>query len=242
MRFLLFIILSFLPIIAYGGDSNDDVSENIQKALIAQIKEKLKGEEVNSSFNIEEEIEILFDQQQQDVLDNLPTTPFSIKLNSLSNISNIFTANLALSDDNKSEKIKIKGKYNRYINIPVLKNRKKAGELLTDSDLVYKKYNTSRIKSNAAINIDDLIGKMAKISIGANTPINKNDISNAFAVTKKSVVTIVYDNGNITINTTGIALESGAIGDVIKVKNAKSNAIIQAVVESANIVKIRSVN
>jgi flagella basal body P-ring formation protein FlgA len=49
---------------------------------------------------------------------------------------------------------------------------------------------------------------------------------------------MVYRSSNIEISTLGSAMESGSMGDVIKVKNSKSNMVVTGTIVGSNLVKI----
>lgn len=76
-----------------------------------------------------------------------------------------------------------------------------------------------------------VLGTHAIRTISAGTAITERNIC---FICKKQQMTIIAQSDNFMIKTTGIALENGAIGDQIRVKNVKSGRIIRARVKSIN--------
>ncbi|MGN1281181.1 MAG: flagellar basal body P-ring formation chaperone FlgA [Succinivibrio sp.] len=92
--------------------------------------------------------------------------------------------------------------------------------------------------SNSAQVITDrkmLIGSKARRDIKAGEQIRMADFC---LVAKGDVVTVIAQNSNLEIRTTGLALEEGKINDQISVKNTKSGKTIQAVVVAPNTVRV----
>lgn len=124
--------------------------------------------------------------------------------------------------------------------IPVLKHPVRAGETITAEDIDFKKEPARQAYGNIIIDSKDLIGKAPKRTIAQGRPIRQDEISNPAILLKGARVTMIYRSNNLEIRTLGEALDSGAKGDVIRVKNLASKTIVDGVVESGNIVHTSS--
>jgi len=65
-----------------------------------------------------------------------------------------------------------------------------------------------------------------------------SDISNPPVIKNNDPVNIVYSSGVINLKTTGVALGSGAVGDMIKVKNGTSGAVILGQIINKNTIQV----
>ncbi len=90
--------------------------------------------------------------------------------------------------------------------------------LIKKSDLKVKKVLEDRasLGFNSA---EDVIGKRAKRLIRAGSIIKPSDVIPDFKVFKNAPVRVVYVSNNIRIEMVGQALQNGALGDIIEVKN-----------------------
>ncbi len=90
--------------------------------------------------------------------------------------------------------------------------------LIKTDDLKVKKVTESRA-SLGFNSIDDVVGKRAKRLIRAGSIIKPSDVMPDYRVFKNAPVKVIYVSGNIRIEMVGQALQNGALGDIIEVKN-----------------------
>jgi flagella basal body P-ring formation protein FlgA len=86
--------------------------------------------------------------------------------------------------------------------------------------------NSSFIETRAA-----LIGKIAKRTLLPGRAIAATSIENPRAVANGAQVKLIYRDGPLTIVTFALALEPGAVGDIIKVRNADSGLTISGTIQ-----------
>ena len=77
-------------------------------------------------------------------------------------------------------------------------------------------------------NYADLIGRRAKTTIKALTPVFSRQLETNFMIEEDMQVTIIHHGKHISVKMDGVALENGQYGDWINVKNTKSGRIILA--------------
>ena len=77
-------------------------------------------------------------------------------------------------------------------------------------------------------NYADLIGRRAKTTIKALTPIFSRQLETNFMIEEDMQVTIIHHGKHISVKMDGVALENGQYGDWINVKNTTSGRIILA--------------
>jgi flagella basal body P-ring formation protein FlgA len=83
-----------------------------------------------------------------------------------------------------------------------------------------------------------LIGRRAKTTIKALTPVFSRQLETNFMIEENMQVTIIHHGKHISVQMEGVALENGQYGDWINVKNRKSGRIILAKVIAEKKVKI----
>jgi flagella basal body P-ring formation protein FlgA len=124
--------------------------------------------------------------------------------------------------------------------VPVLKNRVQGTDVIAESDIDWVKTPARTLRRNTVADARDLVGKSPRHVISPGRPIRLDEIAGASIVNKGTQVTLLYKTHNIEIKTFGEALEPGAKGDVIRVRNSASKTVIQGTVESAGHVRVAS--
>lgn len=81
--------------------------------------------------------------------------------------------------------------------------------------------------------------KSSRQFIATGSIIRSNHLKPSLVIHINDLVNIVSDDPRIHIEMRGIALESGSIGQAIRVKNSSSNKIIKAYIQSADTVVVR---
>ncbi len=79
-------------------------------------------------------------------------------------------------------------------------------------------------------NIDSVVGSQLRRTVKSNTLLSDNHIKLRHVIEKGQTVIIRYQSDNFMIETGGIALESGQIGDRIEVENARSGTPLRVTV------------
>lgn len=141
----------------------------------------------------------------------------------------------------KNVTVSVRGQYDDVIYIPVVKNKLLKGNIIKEEDITLLQRNRRYIKGDVITQSADIIGKMAKRNIQAGKPISSRIITEPVLVSKKHPVTILYDTPTVHLRTAGIALQDGARGELIPVKNISSGVVVHAEVLSPNEVLVPSV-
>jgi len=83
-----------------------------------------------------------------------------------------------------------------------------------------------------------LVGKMARRTLLPGAAIPLAGVDNPRLVANGAEVRLVYAEGGLTIVTTGAALQDGAAGDVIKVRNSDSGVTVSGAVQPDGTVRV----
>jgi flagella basal body P-ring formation protein FlgA len=86
--------------------------------------------------------------------------------------------------------------------------------------------------------VEDIIGMAARMNIQSGRIITTSMLEPPTMVVRGEAVVVYIDLGNAFVTLHGTALDSGAVGDQIRVRNTDSNVIITATVTGASLAQI----
>ena len=92
----------------------------------------------------------------------------------------------------------------------------------------------------AVLDRNALVNKTSRRTLLPHLPIPKNAIGEPKVVSLNAMVRIVYSEGGLTIATYGSALQSGAVGDVIPVRNLESGLTVSGTIGGDGAVHVAS--
>jgi flagella basal body P-ring formation protein FlgA len=149
---------------------------------------------------------------------------------------------LFIADKDVVSAIPASGRFEEIMSIPVLKRNIRNGDAISVSDIELVPFAVSRISSNTITDMRMLVGKSPVHSISARRPVRANEIENPTLIKKNAIVQINYSTPGLQIVTAGQAIEDGALGDIISVRNVNSKRIVRAVIEDEGNVKVVTLN
>lgn len=109
------------------------------------------------------------------------------------------------------------------------------GEIISAQDVSISMVDLQRLRRQGFSSINSVIGAKVKKNLRAGEIIEQRDIC---IVCRNDVVTIKAQKSGMTITTKGVALSDGSHGEQIKVKNSKSNRIIDGKVTGISEVSV----
>ena len=197
--------------------------DSMRKALIAKgVGDKVEVEGVRYGHRLEEAKANPTRWFVQDVTFDSKTNHFSGKL-------------VATNE----ESIPFRGRYGVVQMVPVLKNRLNKGATIAATDIELQPVLSARIDANNTVtDPKQLIGKTLGRMVTIGMPLRTHDLVLPIVVTLNSEVEMTYSGGGIEVSDRGVALEKGAVGEVIRVKNSKSGAMVRARVEGPHSVSV----
>jgi flagella basal body P-ring formation protein FlgA len=197
--------------------------EQIRGALVAKgAGDKIAIDGIRYGRNVKDALTDAAKWQAQDIVFDAKTSRFSGKL---------------VAEGQPA--ITFRGRYGAMQLIPVFTKRMEKGMLISESDITIKPILSMRASNSKTLQKpEQIIGKTLKRAIASGQPIRVNDITEQLAVLANSEVEMVYKTNGIVVTDRGIAMEKGAVGDVIRVKNIKSGATLRAKVDAPNRVSV----
>lgn len=134
-----------------------------------------------------------------------------------------------------TETISIAGFARPRISLPVLAQPVARGDLIQEADIAWIETSEAR-PSGVILSANDLVGMEARRALAAGSPIRVHDVDAPMLVEKGKLVTIAFEAAGLRLTHSGVALRDGADGDVIDVRNVKSERVVKAVVAGPNLV------
>ncbi|MDH3325580.1 MAG: flagellar basal body P-ring formation chaperone FlgA [Gammaproteobacteria bacterium] len=127
----------------------------------------------------------------------------------------------------------------KFTNLYVASSPLSRGEAITEDNIQQVKRDINKLRSGFYTNKDELIGMVAKRSIRAGTIFSNKHITPPMIIKRGDNVDIVAKTSSILIRMPGKAMTDGAKGQRIRVKNNSSRRIINAIVVTPGLVKVR---
>lgn len=112
------------------------------------------------------------------------------------------------------------------------------GKTLAGEDVTLQTVKVLR-STSLALSEEEVLGKVLRKNLSAGEPVALNYLGLHPIIQRGDPVIILVTKGSITIEVNGEALDSGAPGDIIRVRNLQSRLVIQAVAISPGRVEVR---
>ncbi|AXY01654.1 flagella basal body P-ring formation protein FlgA [Vibrio alfacsensis] len=101
------------------------------------------------------------------------------------------------------------------------------GEIISASDVTTSMIELQRFRKDGFTNYEQVVGSKLKRNVRLGDVVERNDVC---VVCRNEKVTIKAIKSGMTITTQGTALQDGSSGDQVRVKNDKSQRIIEGIV------------
>jgi flagella basal body P-ring formation protein FlgA len=147
---------------------------------------------------------------------------------------------LLKANDRNIAPVNLSGHYEETAQIPVLKRPLQSGDVISESDIEWSQQPVTHLRKAIITDPKDMIGKSPKRMISQDRPVRIDEIASPALINKGARITLLYKSQALVIKTLGEAMDRGAKGDVIRVKNVESKQIIEGTVETGDIVRVTS--
>jgi flagella basal body P-ring formation protein FlgA len=113
------------------------------------------------------------------------------------------------------------------------------GQVIEQGMLVERAFRSGSAEQAVATpSSDGLIGKVARQTLLPGRPVSQAALRQPHAITQGQSALIIFQSGALTITGNAIALQSGATGDVVSVRNVDSGRIIKGTIGSDGAVHV----
>ncbi len=134
----------------------------------------------------------------------------------------------------------VSGRAIELLEVPVLRRNVAPGDTIGSQDVTWMRVRGDRLARNVVTAAEELIGKSPRRPVSVQQPLRADELRDPVVVAKNSLVMVKLETDRMQLTAQGRALEDGAQGDVIRVMNTKSNAVINAVVVDSGTVQVPS--
>lgn len=142
-----------------------------------------------------------------------------------------FQATLVVRDSHRQPRRQtVNGRVLTLVELPVLRARLRTDQVIRPDDIVIRSFRADRAGDGALSDPAEMIGLSPMRSLTPGRPVHAGDLGAPTLVARGSLVTMQLIRANMRLLATGRAQESGALGDVIPVRNVHSRLIVEGVV------------
>jgi flagella basal body P-ring formation protein FlgA len=113
------------------------------------------------------------------------------------------------------------------------------GESVSTTDLRMEQRNLATLRTGYLTSPKQAIGKLAKRFLTAGTALSASNLDVQRVIKRGEKVTLLIDIPGIQVRATAKALSDGAVGETISVRNTASQKVVQAMVVSPGLVRVR---
>jgi flagella basal body P-ring formation protein FlgA len=150
-----------------------------------------------------------------------------------------FIARLAAPAGPEPEaRARVSGRVVAITEVPVLRRAVAVGAVIEDPDIDWLRLPSDKLNRNIVTDARDLLGKSPRRLIAPGRPVRARDIERPLTIKKGALVTMTLATPKMVITVTGRALDSGAEGDLIRVRNNRSKAVVQGVISGPGQVEV----
>lgn len=150
-----------------------------------------------------------------------------------------FTAMLSVTAEGMDPiTTRIAGQVDTLVELPVPATRLASGSIVRAQDLRMTRVSASLAKGAVVRDPSQAIGMQVKRSAVPNQPILTTDLVRPAVVARDSLVRVVLDAQGLSLSGQGVALEAGAMGERIRIRNPSSRAILEAQVIAPGVVRV----
>lgn len=156
-----------------------------------------------------------------------------------------FTATLAFSTEATLERpaqklghIAVVGRYDEMVEVPVVKFRMNSTDVIKADDVEWQRMPAARLKRDTVLELEDIVGMSPVRGLTPGRAIETAEVQAPALVLRRSPVRMSYQSERINIQAVGTAMQDGAMGQTIKVRNDNSGLEVDARVVSRGEVEV----
>lgn len=143
------------------------------------------------------------------------------------------------SVNNPIKRVNVSGRIERLVAVPVLKSSLKNGDVIGALDIDYIELAQAKIPNGTILKETDIIGMTPRRAVSGGRTLVSNDLERPKMVGRGDIITLIFESGPMILTAKGKSMQSGAIGDVVRVSSLDSNKSLQGTVTAQREVTIR---
>ncbi|WP_323762780.1 flagellar basal body P-ring formation chaperone FlgA [Maricaulis sp.] len=127
--------------------------------------------------------------------------------------------------------VRVTGRAYATIELPVLARPVASGQEITASDITWVSHRSDRLRPDAILDPDALIGMETRRALRPNEPLRGYDLQRPLMVERGDLVTLMFSVPGIQLTVRARAMEDAADGEVARFVNLQSNRTVEALVD-----------
>lgn len=223
-----------------GGLKRIIVQRASQRIPRADIERRLQQAIAEISPGVELRIELPSRIAEIHLATGLPATLDIENLNYVRRNGRFSATLVAAANTAGAVRTEISGRAFAVVEVPVLSRRVRRGDVIGENDVEWIEMRSDRLANTTILDSADLIGMAARRTLQPGKALRMTDVRRPVIVARGATVFVAYRTAQMSLTVGGRALGDGAIGDTIRVLNIQSNVVIEARVESSNMVTVAS--
>ena len=150
-----------------------------------------------------------------------------------------FVAMLSVTADGMEPiSLRISGAVSDVIELPVAVLRLSAGAIPGPDDVRMARVHVASVHAEVARDLNAVVGMQLKRQIQAGVPIPLAQLMQPTQIIRGTPVRLLLQVAGLSLAGQGMALESGAIGERVRVRNVSSQAVLEAEVVRPGVVRV----
>jgi flagella basal body P-ring formation protein FlgA len=130
-----------------------------------------------------------------------------------------------------AETVRITGRAFATMDVPVLARAIPAGEEIRADDISWISHRSDRIRPDAVLNVENIIGQEARRALRPNEPLRSYDLQRPVMVARGELVTLIFEAPGIQLTVRARAMENAGDGELARFVNLQSNRTVEALVD-----------
>ncbi|HTW68277.1 MAG TPA: flagellar basal body P-ring formation chaperone FlgA [Acetobacteraceae bacterium] len=142
-----------------------------------------------------------------------------------------FTATLSVTGDNMEPvNLRLAGQVDDTVELPVAVGSLPAGTVLRADDVRMARVHVAMVRGEVLHRPDEAVGQELRHPVMAGAPFAAADVTRPTLVQRGTNVGMLLESPGLSLLAQGVAMDSGATGERIRVLNPSSRAVVEAVV------------
>lgn len=145
----------------------------------------------------------------------------------------------ARSESGETAQIGIVGQLDEFMYVPVANKQLPPGNIVRTDDVVMARMDTAKMPRDAAAQPNGIVGHAVKRGVSAGDPFRFPDLTLPQDIAPGAFVILRYRGRGFSATATGIAVDGGRVGGLIRVRNDSSKRVVQGTVVESGLVEVQ---
>lgn len=149
-----------------------------------------------------------------------------------------FSINIEV-DGEKTNTLEVMASIDEWKEVPIAKRAVQKGVVITGDDVMMARLNVGAIPADSALDEKQIIGLETNRDIPFGDVFRKAKLNIPALIVSGAKVTLIYKGQGFEATARGTALEGGAMGQSIRVRNDSSKKVIEGTISDIGLVEVR---